>query len=322
MGEGWIRDRVEELTGRRAPERIAVTGDTTQFMSITRGHVLSLGGRHYFVEGEMREGRFGLDDDPKYWVKKALELETGDRKVVKLVFLEEFRIRIGLLAIRCRRDAKKEAGVLDLVRGDERFMQGYSVPDDRGNPVRIIEFIRGRSLYRQLRDLTLSHREYFDTVFPEYLGKLVTCFQAIADLHAAGGHHGDIRTDHVYVERNTARFRWIDFDLAEDVSDFDVWSLGNVLLYAVGMGEHTIHDVARRGSDGGKLLDSDASAFFRHRVINLKKVFPYIPADLNDVLMHFSYGTRDFYETVEEIIEDLRPVAERLTGQAAGRRTP
>jgi len=322
MDEAWIRDRIEQVTGRPAPRRIVLTGDTTQFMSITRDHVLTLGGRHYYIEGEMREGRFGLDDDPKYWVKKALELETGDRKVLKLVFLEEFRIRIGLLTVRCRRDAGKEAGVLDTVRGDERFMQGYTVPDECGNPVRIIEFIPGKSLYRHLRDLTLSHREYFETLFPEYLGKLVTCFQAIADLHAAGGHHGDIRTDHVFVERNTERFRWIDFDLAQDVSDFDVWSLGNVLLYTVGMGEYTFHDVARAGKGGVSLTDHDASAFFHHRVINLRKVFPYIPEDLNDVLMHFSYGTVDFYESVAEILADLRPAAERFAGYPTGGRTP
>jgi hypothetical protein len=322
MDEGWIRDRIEHVTGRRAPRRLVVTGDTTQFMTITRGHVLRLGGRHYYIEAEMREGRFGLDDDPKFWVKKARELETGDRKVLKLVFLEEFRIRIGLLSVRCRRDAAKEAAVLDAVRGDERFMQGYTVPDDRGNPVRIIEFIRGRSLYRQLHDLSLSHREYFETCFPEYLEKLVSCFQAVADLHASGNHHGDIRTDHVFVERDTERFRWIDFDLAEDVSDFDVWSLGNVLLYTVGMGEHTFHDAARVAHGGVKFGENDASAFFPHRVINLKKVFPYVPGDLNEILMHFSFGTHDFYEAVTEILDDLRPVAERLAGHAAGKREP
>jgi len=325
MDEGWIRDRIEEVTGRRAPPRITVTGDTTQFMTITSGHVLSLGGLHYYIEGEMREGRFGLDDDPKFWVKKSRELETGDRKVLKLVFHEEFRLRIGLLAIRCRRDAVKEAEVLQAVRGDERFMQGHTVPDDRGNPVRIIDFIRGKSLYRRLRDLAISHRRYFETCFPENLTKLVECIQAIADLHAAGQHHGDIRTDHIFVERDTERFRWIDFDLAEDVSDFDVWSLGNVLLYTVGMGEHTFHDVARgrHGLPSGVVLDdNDASAFFTHRVINLKKVFPYIPGDLNDVLMRFSFGTDDFYETVDRILEDLRPVAERLVGEAAGRLGP
>ena len=320
MDEGWIRDRIEQVTGRPAPRRLVVTGDTTQFMSISRGHVLTLGGRHYYIEGEMREGRFGLDDDPKYWVKKSLELETGERKVLKLVFHEEFKIRIGLLAIRCRRDAVKEADVLAGVRGDERFMQGTTVPDDRGNPVRIIEFIRGKSLYRLLRDLSLDHRIYFETRFPEFLAKLTGCIQAIAELHARGLHHGDIRTDHVFVERDTERFRWIDFDLCQDVSDFDVWSLGNVLLYTVGMGEHTFHDVSKGRNglriDGGRLSENDASAFFSHRVINLRKIFPYIPEDLNDVLMHFSYGTEDFYESVNEILADLRPVARRLTAAA------
>jgi hypothetical protein len=322
MDEARIRGRIEEITGRRAPLRLTLTGDTTQFMRINRGHVLTLGGRHYFIEADMREGRFGLDDDPKFWVKKARELETGDRKVLKLVFHEEFRIRIGLLAIRCRRDAVKEGEFLKLVRGDTRFMQGYCVPDKVGNPVRVIDYIRGKSLYRELRDLDLDHRTYFETVFPTYLAKLTGSVRAIADVHALGQHHGDIRTDHIFIERETDRFRWIDFDLEEDVSDFDVWSLGNVLLYVVGMGEHTFHDVHdhRKGVKvgGGRIGEKDASAFFTHRIINLKKLFPYIPEDLNDVLMHFSYGTDDFYETVEEIYRDLRPVSLRLAGAAPG----
>jgi len=316
MDTASLRDRIEELTGRRAPARITVTGDTTEFMRIDPGHVLALGGHHYYVEGDMREGRFGLDDDPKFWVKRCRELETGDRKVIKLVFHEEFRIRIGLLAIRCLRDADKEAAVLDRVRGDERFMQGYAVPDDRGNPVRIIDLIRGKSLYRHLRDLTLDHRTWFTTRLPGHLTKLVGAMRAIAELHAAGLHHGDIRTDHIFIERNTDRFRWIDFDLEPDVPDFDVWSLGNVLLYVVGMGEHTIHDVERRGLGDGRLIAEDTSAFFPHRVMNLKKILPWVPSDLNDVLMHFSFGTRNFYETTEEILTDLEPVAARLAGGA------
>ncbi|MEN8150968.1 MAG: serine/threonine protein kinase [Planctomycetota bacterium] len=319
MDTGRLRDRIEELTGRRAPKRITVTGDTTEFMRVQPGHVLTLGGQHYYVEGDMREGRFGLDDDPKFWVKRCRELSTGDRKVLKLVFHEEFRIRIGLLAIHCLRDAAKEAAVLDRVRGDERFMQGYAVPDDRGNQVRIIDLIRGKSLYRRLRDLSFDHRTWFETEFPAYLAKLVGSVRAVADLHAAGLHHGDIRTDHIFIERDTERFRWIDFDLEPDVPDFDVWSLGNVLLYVVGMGEHTRNDVARRGLGNGSLIDEDASAFFPHRVMNLRKVFPYVPADLNEVLMHFSFGTRDFYETAEEFLADLEPVAARLAGE--GERT-
>jgi hypothetical protein len=201
-------------------------------------------------------------------------------------------------------------------------MQGHTVPDDAGNPVRIIDYIRGRSLYRELRDLELDHRTYYETLFPFYLEKFTGAVRSIADVHARGQHHGDIRTDHIFVERGTQRFRWIDFDLSEDVSDFDVWSLGNVLLYIVGMGEHTFHDVFHRryghSVDEDRFGEKDASAFFTHRIINLKKLFPYIPTELNDVLMHFSFGTQDFYETVEEIHADLLPVSRRLADSARG----
>jgi hypothetical protein len=288
-------------------------------MNVLRGDLIRLGDRDYLVEGEMREGRFGLDDDPKYWVKKARDLETGERKVLKLVFAEEFRIRIGLLAVRCYRDAGKEAAVLDLVRGDTRFMQGFTVPDAVGNPVRVVDYIRGQSLYRYLKDLGIDHRAYFTSVFPGLLGRIVGCFEAIEHLHAHDLHHGDIRADHIYLERETGRLRWIDFDLGQDVSDFDVWSLGNILLFTAGMGERTFHDVA-----GGRIVpleplrDEDASAFFPHRIVNLAKVFDYIPPALNEILMHFSYGTQRFYESVTAILDDLRPVARSLAEPGSG----
>jgi len=285
-------------------------------MSIWRGHVLLLEGRRFHILGDMREGRFGVDDQPKFWVKKALDLDSGEVKILKLVFNEEFQIRIGLLRIRCYRSPTKEGQILDLVQGDSRFMQGETLMDDHANPVRVADFIRGQNLYNFLADLTLEHETYFRTILPGVLDNIAGAFEAIAFLHRNNQHHGDIRNDHLIIELGSGRFRWIDFDLAQDVSDFDVWSLGNILLYTVGMGEHTFHALAKGRITlpvGARpLTENDASAFFVHRIINLRKIYPWIPAALNDILMHFSFGTSHFYETVEEIIGDLRPVVDDL----------
>ena len=48
------------------------------------------------------------------------------------------------------------------------------------------------------------------------------------------------------------------------------------------------------------------SLMFRHRVVNLRKLYPYISEDLNDVLMRFSVGATDPYENVDSLLEDLR----------------
>ncbi len=316
MDEAALRERIEELTRRPAPLRLEVLTDTTEFMSIWRGHVLSLEGRFFFVEGDMREGRFGVDDQPKFWVKKAVDLDTGKPKILKLVFNEEFQIRIGLLRIRCYRSPVKEGEILDLVRGDPRFMQGETLIDEAGNPVRVIDFISGPNLYEYLTGLKMDHETYFSTLLPSLLQHITSAIEAIEFLHRNGQHQGDIRNDHLIIESETGRFRWIDFDLCQDISDFDVWSLGNILLYVVGMGEHTFHAVSRGrpavAAGCSSLTDRDASAFFIHRVMNLRKLFPWIPTTLNDILMHFSFGTRHFYETVKEILEDLRPVVDSL----------
>jgi serine/threonine protein kinase len=316
MNDAALRQRIEEVTGRPAPRRLRVLTDTTEFMNIWRGHVLLLEDRHYLVEGDMTEGRFGLDEEPKFWVKRAIDLATGETKILKLVFNEEFRIRIGLLRIRCYRSPEKEAELLDLTRGDLRFMQGTTVRDDRGNPVRIIDYIRGGNLYRHLSDLRMDHETYFRERLPGLLRRLLPAVEAIAHVHASGLLHGDIRNDHLIIDRETGDLRWIDFDLCQDISDFDVWSLGNVLVYAVGKGEHTFHDLAAGrlapADPGLRFTDEDASAFFVHRIMNLRKLYPWIPADLNEILMHFSFGTSTFYESVEEVLADLRSAVEGL----------
>jgi hypothetical protein len=40
--------------------------------------------------------------------------------------------------------------------------------------------------------------------------------------------------------------------------------------------------------------------------MNLKKLYPYIPNGLNDVLAHFTMGADIFYESVGEVTADLR----------------
>jgi len=325
MNQREISDRIEELTGRPARVSARIITDTTDFMNIRPGHVIHLGSRFYLVERDMKEGRFGIDDQPKFWVKKALELETGDAKVLKLAFLEEFTIRIGLLRMRCYRDPLKEGEVLEMVRGDTRFMQGATEKDERGNPVRVIDFIRGRNLYRYLADLRMDHHTYFRTVLPGILRKLVDAFEAIAMIHQRGYHHGDIRNDHILIESETDRFRWIDYDFCQDIPDYDIWSLGNVLLYVVGKGERTFHDVAAgrlRLVPGARLTKQDASAFFAHRIMNLAKLFPWIPSELNDILMRFSYGTQIFYETAQALLDALHPVVQSLEGESSFNRDP
>jgi hypothetical protein len=53
-------------------------------------------------------------------------------------------------------------------------------------------------------------------------------------------------------------------------------------------------------------LDSgDFSLLEKGRLMNLRKLYPYIPITLNDILMHFSMSADVYYEFVEELISDL-----------------
>jgi serine/threonine protein kinase len=275
-------------------------------MSIGRDHVVDLQGDLFLVRCDEREGRFGLGDQPKFWVKRALNLNTGTMHILKLVFHEAFKVRVGPLEIRCVRDPEKEGRVLELVRGDDRFMQGRTAYDSRGNLVRVIDFIRGVDLLSYLDSISGRHEEYCQTMLPGILTTVARNIAGLQRLHDAGLCHGDIRNDHLLIEYETGCYKWIDFDLTQDFSDFDVWSVGNVLHCVVAKGFLTFRDALLiRPALSGALGEEDASVFFPHRVMNLRKVYPYLPAKLNEVLLRFSSGASACYDKIRQITDDL-----------------
>jgi len=52
----------------------------------------------------------------------------------------------------------------------------------------------------------------------------------------------------------------------------------------------------------------DYSLLSKNRIANLQKIYPYIPTALNNIFLHFSLGTEVFYETVDELYQDLETV--------------
>ncbi|BBO82366.1 hypothetical protein DSCO28_29320 [Desulfosarcina ovata subsp. sediminis] len=286
--------------------------DTSDFLSIRSGDHILLDGRRFLVTGEERERRFGIED-PKFWVKRVVEEETGDRKIAKLSFFESFNTRLGELVIRCYRSPEKEERILDLCRNHPGFMQGVTFPDAKGNRVRVLEIVRGKNFMLYLDSLRMPHVQYFETELPGILRHLCEAFAAIGLLHAHGFRHGDIRNDHIIVERRSGRYVWIDFDYdfeaPENPFGLDLFGIGNILIYAVGKVFHnsymikndtyTYHDLIER------LEPDDFSILHPNRLVNLRKLYPYVPVMLNNILMHFSAGTSITYASVDEIIEDL-----------------
>lgn len=305
-----LRQRVGDVTKREAPSKINVFEDTSKFMSIDAGDVLRLGGNDYLVMGYAREGRFGIDEQPKFWVKTSIDLTTGARKIIKMAFHETFNSRIGATVFRCSRSPEKESEILGKMRGHPNFMQGKSVRDTAGNLIRIIDFIPGPSLYTYLRRQEMSHEVYYHQKLSKIMRQLIESFEAIIHLHEQGLHHGDIRSDHIIIKSNADTFVWIDLDYEVSGLDYDLVCLGNVLQQVVGKGRHSLDDIRFWPSDypdfNSTLTSSDMSLVFRHRVANLRKLYPYIPEALNEILMRFSFGSADRYKSVNRLLEDLR----------------
>lgn len=287
--------------------------DTTEFMDIQYGDVIELSGRHYLVLRDERERSFGVED-PKYWVKRCRDLETSERKILKLVFYERFPVSLGNMEIECFRSPRKEARILDLVRGDARFMQGRACEDSVGNNIRILDIVQGNLLSLAIDRLDADHKTYFFELLPDILDRFAEACRAIEFLHRHGENHGDIRRDHLWLERDTGNYVWIDFDYTyefhENPFGLDIFGLGNLLLFLCGKKFCTSFNISRPDFDGH--VDSspeaaDFSLLFKHRLANLRKVYPYIPQSLNNVLMHFSSATEVFYTSVGELLDELLP---------------
>ncbi|MDY6879196.1 MAG: hypothetical protein V2J25_02540 [Desulfatiglans sp.] len=289
-----------------------IVKDTTEFFSIDYGDIILVDSKRYKVTGHEREGRFGMDD-PKFWVKKVVDLDTGEKKIAKLSHFEAFESSIGGVKIRRFRNPDKESDVLNRMKNHPHFMHGTSYRDSKENNVRILDIVRGQGFFDYIQSFEMDYDTYFSAELPRILRELIKAFEAIRFLHANGFKHGDIRNDHIIIESNTGNYVWIDFDYdyetIENPYGLDVFGLGNILMYAIGKGFHHCHEIKRDGvayKDLKNLMEAgDVSILDRGRFINLRKLYPIIPKMLNDILMHFSMGTDVYYEFAEEIVEDL-----------------
>jgi hypothetical protein len=135
--------------------------------------------------------------------------------------------------------------------------------------------------------------------------------EAIRFLHESGEKHGDIRRDHLIKDARTGKYRWIDYDFnyrhGESRFAYDLFGLGNILLFITGRGDVTTQRLFREDpATLDRLTEDDVNIVFHNRVANLRKVYPYVPESLNRVLMHFSAGAEVYYEAAQELLEDLR----------------
>ena len=322
------RESVRELIAarmgaERVPNKFNIVTDTSDFFRIGYDDVLALKDRLYWIKGYEKEGRFGLDDEPKHWVRRAVDLADGSTKIIKLVFHEEFVTTVGGIAVKCFRSPKKEARILDLVAGHRNFMHGRWINDSAGNNVRILDYIPGPRYDTLITRYSGSHEEYFHQHFPEVLEQFIELAAAIQFLHDHGEKHGDIRRDHIIFDREQQVNRWIDFDYnylpGESQWSFDLQGLGNIIIFLAGCGDVLLSDLYNLKRDlFDSLFKEDLSISYKHRVANLQKIYPYIPDSLNLVLLHFSFGAPIFYETAGQMLDDLgeaRADLRSLTGR-------
>jgi hypothetical protein len=161
---------------QRVPKQINVHTDTTDFFRIDYDDVAILGGRPYLIRNNEREVRFGIDEQQKLWVKKAVDLTDGSTRIIKLTFHERFEANVGDLRFECFRSPQKEANILELVRNSNYFMQGFSVKDTGGDIVRILDFIKGKTFADYVFTIGKDHDDYYHNFFPGVLFSMLQIF--------------------------------------------------------------------------------------------------------------------------------------------------
>jgi hypothetical protein len=304
---------------RRQPR---IFRDTSDFTRIDYGDIIHVDNRYFLVVGYTKEGRFGIDEQPKQWVPKVYDLESGERKILKLVFYENFTLSLGPFKVTCYRRPEKEGQVLELVQGNLMFMQGRSVLDDAGNLVRILDIIRGSRLDSAIDRIDCAYDDYLATHAEQILRHFLKSVEAIILLHHHGFKHGDIRRDHILIDKEAGHYRWIDFDydfyLPERPFALDLFGLGNILLYILGRKNFRPGDVLQDPEMGARVFETlhmnDLSLLSQDRVFNLGKLHPRLPKCFNDILLHFSTGTSVMYDTVTEFYDDLAASIQQVYG--------
>lgn len=97
----------------------------------------------------------------------------------------------------------------------------------------------------------------------------------------------------------------------------DLAGLGEVITNLVGMGGYFYADIKTNPMFKSVVDCLQPEDFFileQNRLVNLKKVFPYISERLNNVLLHFSGYATVYYESVDEVLDALRDALRDLHG--------
>ena len=92
-----LAERIDSLAGRKVHGRVQVLEDTSDYMEISSGTVLRLGGQDYYIRGEAKEGRFGIADGAKVLVVLDAPSEVVRRSVrnlekVKLIAADQLNV--------------------------------------------------------------------------------------------------------------------------------------------------------------------------------------------------------------------------------------
>ena len=167
-------------------------------------------------------------------------------KVIKMTFHERFLARVGgnfrSNAIEAQKKRLAFWNWLGTIKDSCKGSRCRSDTAFLAMSCRIIViYIAGKTIAESVLKLGENHEDYFYNHLPSILDEYANLVEAIKFLHDNGEKHGDIRRDHIIIDKETGIGKWIDFDFNylhnENMAGYDLFGLGNVIIYLVGKGD-------------------------------------------------------------------------------------
>ena len=237
-----------------------------------------------------------------FHTKKARRLDTNE-----YVWLKFHLAGAQMGKMEARRIKKLQERPID------HFVNGQTFEDSKGNIVNIFEHIEGETLHEVIQGIKVGHREYFKDHFPDLALKLLDLARALQELHERLKiTHSDIHLKNIIIQDGTRKPFLIDYDFPimserySDIEELGLSLLDLALKSTCAEGSHTLYDFPKLEFTGGELWDEEV-------ILNARKIYSYIPEDINNILLRFADDCENRYKTASEFADDLEKALRNMT---------
>lgn len=211
------------------------------------------------------------------------------------------------------------------VPSHDNIVRGYSLVDESGDILIVTEFTEGEKLQDYLSEFGVDHKRYFLESFPEILNNFMGAIRGVEHI-VKNGFYNEFAIYHIWIDKKTGRYILFDFDLPstelsklQALKDLESSTISNIggslceIVAPLGIYEYeAVHDEEMYFDELG-ITDADFNEY--NLLVDLQKVYPYIPDELNKILLRFGRDASNPYTSISELYSDLESVVKLLKSE-------